>query len=219
MNTLVTEPPGGPTLVEIRSAPTTPVYKSIHKGVSPGHPKYKHYIACKKRCKESYDEHQYQYEVSLVEIHDRYSVFLYTLDENNSVEATLRICRDSAQGLPIAMSLQETWSHLRRRELRLAEPGRFVIVPESSNYRRFVAAAYEIGLHWGIDAHLLQVRSEQIEFYQKVCGAELLPSVMAPTGCTNMLWYLPNTPRLFFRAFGSRREEFEKLVEECGELQ
>lgn len=217
MDTNFLEQRVGPTLVEIGPAPTTPVYKSVYRDVRPGHRKFDQYIACKQWCKTTYDNNGYVYKMSLIENSDRCSIILYSLDDNGNVESTLRICRDSQYGLPIAASLPDVCAQLRAQNLSIAEPGRFAVAPGSGNFRRYVAAAYGIGRHWDIDIHLLQVRSEQTDFYQNFVGAQLLPSSLAPQGCTNLMWRLRDTPKVFFRAFGRYQNELKNLISQSGE--
>lgn len=208
-----------PTLIELYPATHQHLFKSIHRSVRPDDTKFSRYVESKCLCIDTYNLRGYEYEMSMFEEHDGKALILYSLDQDNQVDGTLRICIDSQIRLPIADSLPEEYPQFRQQGLALGEPGRFAINPESKNFRRFISAAYEIGIYCQLDAYLLQIRSEQLRFYKRFCAAELLSNEHAPPGCTHLIWRLDKTPALFLRVFGNHQSDLLKLINIQGDIQ
>ena len=202
----------GPTLIQINAPPECRLIGRIDRDVQPDSPEYPVYIDAKHLCKDTYDALEYEYEMDVVEHWDSNSIVLYEKDGADNVISTLRICLDTSSGLPITDYVSTTYNNLRQSGLSLAEPGRFVVDRKSKIFRRYVSIAYELGKLCGVDAHLLQVRSEHVEFYRRYCGARVIRNTPAPKGCTNLIWGLNDTPKHFFRIFGSYGPQLNQLL-------
>jgi len=202
----------GPTLIQVNAPPDTSIFGRIHRMVQPADSVYELYIEAKQLCRDTYKTLQYSYDMDVVENMDRGSILLYEKNSANNIISTMRICLDVDCGLPITECIGVKYTALRKRGLSLAEPGRFVVNSDSNIYRRYVSAAYELGKYCGVDAHLLQVRSEQVNFYRRYCAARTIPNSTAPKGCTNMIWTLADTPKVFFRVFGRHRQELHNAL-------
>lgn len=205
-----------PTLIELNPAPRQRLFKSMYRDVRRGQAGYSRYLEAKHLANDTYHCKDYVCDIAVCEEEDNRSFILYTLNAFGRISGTLRICRESGRGLPIATSLPQEFPNFISRGLALAEPGRFAIEPESDVVRRFVSAAYEIGTYLELDAHLLQVRTHHVDFYQRFCNAQLLSSETAPPGCTNLVWWLDQTPQLFFRLFGRNMRDLLTLFNHYG---
>lgn len=207
-----------PTLIELYPMAHDCLFKSIRRSVEPTDPEFSRYVESKCLCMDTYRLRGYVYDMSMFEEHDDNAFILYSVDQNDQIDATLRICRDSQNRLPVADSLPKEYPQFKEQGLALGEPGRFAIIPESSNFRRFISAAYELGIYCQLDAYLLQIRSEQLKFYRRFCSAELLSSECAPPGCLHLIWRLAETPPLFLRVFGNHQTDLLRLINVQGDI-
>lgn len=206
----------GPTLVQVGARLHDKAFKQIRQSVQTDSIYYPLYIECKEFAKSVY-ERKYKHEpyvanMAVREPHDKHSVIVYSLDTAGRVNGTLRLCGDSDVGMPMSDDIQEHISTLRRKGLRIAEPGRFAT--SSCTSHRLVSAAFEIGCYAGVDLYLMQCRAEHQDFYQSQCAAKELVGYSAPEGCINMVWKIAETPDVFFNRFGSHRESLETLMNE-----
>ncbi len=213
------EAPYTPTLIELNPITQDRLFKSIHRSVRSFDAEFHRYVESKCLCINTYRLRGYVYDMSMFEQHDDNAFILYTVDQNGRIDATLRICRDLQSRLPVSAALPKEYPHFKEQGLALGEPGRFAIVPESCNFKRFISAAYEIGIYCQLDAYLLQIRAEQLGFYERFCSAELLSSEHAPPGCLHLIWRLDQTPPLFLRVFGNHQSDLLNLINAQGELQ
>ncbi len=170
----------------------------------------KTFSQCKRLCQKIYGELYPDYTVECEEVYDKCSCIFFTRDQRR-ITGMMRVCFDSKYGLPVQPSLSSEIAALRACNVKIAEPGRFVIDNADGLYGKYMRAIYQLAILNDVDTFLLQVRDEHADFYQRCCGAVELDSSKAPSGCTNLCWSIPNTHQRFFRAFGRDQSELESF--------
>lgn len=168
------------------------------------------FAKCKQLCQKVYGELYPDYEMEAEEVYDNCAWIFYTKSEGQ-INGMMRVCFDSQHGLPVQPSLSSEIAALRACNVKIAEPGRFVIDNADGLYAKYMKAIYQLAVLSDVDTFLLQVRNEHANFYQRCCGAVELDSSKAPPGCTNLCWSIPDTDARFFRAFGRDQTQLESF--------
>lgn len=204
----------GLTLMQVAPRYNKDAFVQVHHHVSQFDDNYPRYIECKAFAKYTYDKlykgESYVAEMRMLEPHDKHSVFVYSVDKAGWINGTLRLCRDSDIGLPMADSVSDVIEQYRKDGLIVAEPGRFATSTTTSH--RLVSAAYEIARYAGIDIYMMQCRADHRAFYETNCGAKVLTGYSAPDHCINMIWPIADTPDLFFSRYGNNQNSLRTLM-------
>ena len=111
------------------------------------------------------------------DIHDAFSLILYTKNQKGKITSTARVVFDSPTGLPADEYANDPINERRKAGLKLAEVSRFAISDEVSNdglLPLYYQAFYVTCEKNGIDSMIIIINGKSVRFHQKRIGATLL---------------------------------------------
>ena len=145
------------------------------------------------------------------DLHDSFSLILFTENNQGDVMSTARIIFDNPVGLPADDHANESINERRKSGLKLAEISRFAISDEAKDEGLlpiYYQAFYTICVENKIDSMIIIINSKSVKFHQKRIGARLLINDIGYNyGCAElkfscMDWVVSKTKPQFLKWVG-----------------
>ena len=111
------------------------------------------------------------------DVHDAFSLVLYTENQKGNITSTARVVFDSPTGLPADEYANDSINERRKAGLKLAEVSRFAISDEARDEGLlpvYYQAFFTTCAGNGIDSMIIIINGKSVRFHQKRVGATLL---------------------------------------------